>query len=201
MIARLRGRMWGTVGDAVVIDVGGVGYRVVIPRRSGQWLPAEGDEVALFVHTHVREDAIVLYGFQRAEELALFETLIGIGGVGPRLALGVLSALTPEQVRQAVARGDVAMLRRVPGIGKKTAERLLFDLRDRWGGPGVRSAQERDGALSTPAAEAREALIELGYSEAEADEALERVYADGVQGTEDAPSLVQAALRYLAKVR
>lgn len=204
MIARLRGRIWAATPDSLIVDVGGVGYRLAAPRRPGQPLPGLGEEITLFVHTHVREDALLLFGFQRAEELELFETLLNVDGVGPRLALAVLSALSPERFRQAVATGDAVTLTRVPGVGKKTAERLLFDLKERLGGPAGLPPGGAEPAWSGPAAEAQEALGELGYSAAEAQEAVGRALANGTAegaGPADAAAIVRAALRYLSTVK
>lgn len=204
MIARLRGRIWSVAPDSLIVDVGGVGYRLAVPRCSGQPLPSLGEEIMLFVHTHVREDAILLFGFRRAEELELFETLLNVDGVGPRLALAVLSSCTPERFRQAVATGDTAALTRIPGVGKKTAERLVFDLKERFGPPAALPPVSAEPGWQGPAAEAQAALGELGYSTAEAQEAVGRALANGSPdsaGPMDAAAIVRAALRYLAKAK
>ena len=131
MIAHLRGKLLAKHPNQAIVETGGVGYDVVISVPTFSELPAAGRDVALFIHTHVREDAIALFGFLRAEEKQLFEKLISVSGIGPKLAITILSGMpTPEMV-SAIRGNDVARLTRIPGIGKKTAERMVLELRDK----------------------------------------------------------------------
>src|SRR5215475_1757697 len=131
MIALLRGVLLEKHPNQAVVDVGGVGYDVTIPVSTFSHLPEAGAEVRLRVHTHVREDAIALYGFLTVDEKALFERLISVSGIGPKLAVTILSGLAAADLIQAIRRGEVDRLVRIPGIGKKTAERLVLELRDK----------------------------------------------------------------------
>jgi Holliday junction DNA helicase RuvA len=179
MIAFLRGRLHDKQPQRVVVDVGGVGYDVAVPLSTFYQLGDEGSEVALRIHTHVREDQLALFGFLTASEQVVFERLLGVSGIGPKLALGVLSGIEPVEFVAALERGDVARLTRIPGVGKKTAERMVLELRDRLlkdlgSGAGVAAsavgAGERDDLVS--------ALINLGYDR----RAVDRVV--GAQGQE-----------------
>lgn len=191
MIGSLRGTVIARgPGGEVVIEVGGVGYRVSVPTGTAAMLSG-GGEVLLSVHTHVREDAIVLYGFAHDEERRLFEALLGAHGVGPSLALAVLSALTPAALTTAVLDGDVDTLCAVPGIGRKTAARLVLDLKSRLEVP------DRVPTMAAPPgsarAEARAALAELGYGPEEIRRAL-----DGRRDDVGVEELLRLALRDLA---
>ena len=178
MIARLCGTLQERTPDRVVVDVQGVGYDLRVPLSTYGSLPAVGEEVRLLVHTHVREDAISLFGFHTPRERTLFERMIGVSGVGPRLAIALLSGIPTEELIEAIRGGNVAALCRVPGVGRKTAERLVVDLRDKLDGPGE-SARGGKGAF--PAASEEEgavlsdvlsALINLGYPARNAEKAL-----------------------------
>ncbi|MEO8604615.1 MAG: Holliday junction branch migration protein RuvA, partial [bacterium] len=131
MIARLTGRLAHKSPEALIVDVHGVGYRVLVSLTAFTALPAEGAEVTLGIHTHLRETALELFGFVHAAEQALFGALITVSGIGPRMALNILSGLPAEELVAALADGNVARLISVPGVGKRTAERLVVDLRDR----------------------------------------------------------------------
>ncbi|NLF12457.1 MAG: Holliday junction branch migration protein RuvA [Anaerolineaceae bacterium] len=170
MIASLRGILSFTSKDFVVLDVGGVGFQVFVPPAAIGALGSTGDEILLFTHLQVRENEMALYGFRTEEELATFRLVQTVTGIGPRVALALLSALTPERFRAAIAQEDVAALGHVPGIGPKTARKLVFDLKDKVGEPaelGVPSlaAIQADADLIA-------ALTSLGYSVAEAQEAI-----------------------------
>jgi holliday junction DNA helicase RuvA len=173
MIGRLCGQLLDTRPDEVLLDVGGVGYRLKIPLSTFYRLaPVQRDPVVLFVHTHVREDAIQLFGFHTPAERAAFERLIGISGVGPRLALAVLSGIGADDLDRAVRDADRSMLERIPGIGRKTAERVLLELKDR-AAPRRRPGRDggREAAPSGPARpedDATSALVNLGYAESAA---------------------------------
>ena len=175
MIARLKGTLLEKTPTRLVIDVGGVGYDVTVPLSTFYTIGDAGSEVTLRVHTHVREDAIALYGFGSAIEQDLFERLIGISGIGPKLALAVLSGIDAGELVRAIRAQDVARLTKIPGIGKKTAERIGLELKDRLpvalhpaGTSAVESVeggQMRDDLLS--------ALINLGYQRAAAEKAID----------------------------
>ena len=182
MIGALRGRVIARGTDHVVVEVGGVGYKVFVPRQP------ERDDVLLHTHHVVREDRQFLFGFATRDELALFEMLTSVSGVGPRAALALLSVSRPADLAAAIASGDSAALARAPGVGKKTAERLIVDLRGK-------IARVSDDGLAGPAAtedEAVAALQALGYTPAEAAAALRGVPPAAKASTEDR---VRAALR------
>lgn len=158
-----------------VIDVGGIGYRILIPTSTYERLPTPGEDVTLLTHHHVREDAITLFGFVSAEERRVFELMLAVSGIGPKLALAALSALRPSEIRQRILEGDAAMLTRIPGVGKKTAERLIIELRDRFEKDGL-DGGESTGSGSTPdghfRADAMAALEALGLSRSAAEKAV-----------------------------
>src|SRR5207244_5853555 len=129
VIAHLRGRIFEKHPNRIVVDVNGVGYDVFVPLSTFYGLGEQGSEIALRVHTHVREDALLLYGFATALEQELFERLIGISGIGPKVALAVLSGIEPLELVRAIERGDLARLTAIPGVGKKTSERIVLELR------------------------------------------------------------------------
>ncbi len=191
MIGSLRGTLtWRGADGEIIVEVGGVGYRVSVPTRTAGTLGAVGSEVRLHVHTHVREDAIVLYGFAHDDERRCFEALLGAHGVGPSLALSVLSVLSPAALSTAVVEDDAETLCAVPGIGRKTAARLLIDLKSRLDVPDLSFAGTVAGSAR---AEARAALAELGYGPDEIRRALEGRRED--VGVEE---LLRLALRDLA---
>ena len=175
MIASVRGRIIGRGPDHVVVEAGGLGYKVFVPRPPG------GDDVHLHTHQVIREDGQFLYGFETGEELALFELIIGVSGVGPRAALAILSVSRPVDVAAAIAAGDVVALARAPGVGKKTAERLIVDLRSKVG----RVAIGPFGGDGADTDEAVAALRALGYTLAEAQQALHGVPPAGAATTEE----------------
>src|ERR1700684_4631641 len=131
MIAHLRGRLLAKHPNQAVVEAAGVGYDVTISIPTFSDLPAMGSEVALHIHTHVREDAIALFGFLRAEEKQLFEKLITVSGIGPKLAITILSGMAADAMAAAIRSNDIARLTKIPGIGKKTAERMVLELRDK----------------------------------------------------------------------
>jgi len=198
VIGWLRGEVLArTTAGEVLLDVGGVGYRVSVPGPLLAGLPERGTPVEMHVHTHVREDAIVLYGFGSDHERRCFEALLGAHGVGPALALAVLSTLGPSDLVRAVLDEDLASLCAVPGIGRKTAARLVLDLRSRLDLPDTTSAVPgSDGATSGVRGDVRAALTELGYGSDEIRRALEGVPAEG-----SVEELLRGALRELAGVR
>lgn len=198
MIGFLRGIVLEKAPERLLVDVHGVGYELRVPLSTFYQVGEAGAEVALRVHTHVREEALQLFGFLTALEQQVFEHLIGISGIGPKLAIAVLSGIEPADLVGAVQRGDVSRLTRVPGVGKKTAERIVLELKDRLDRIAMPAASQpaadapgrlRDDLLS--------ALVNLGYHRAAADKALDTV----LTAAPDAPfeQALRAALRELMK--
>lgn len=187
MIGRLSGRLAAKQPPQVLVEVGGVSYEVDVPMSTFFGLPATGEAVSLFTHLLVREDAHVLYGFATVEERAVFRQLIRISGVGARTALAVLSGLSVADLAQAVALQETGRLVKIPGIGKKTAERLLLELKGKLAEPLAGGTQERPSDVVN-------ALLGLGYSEKEAAAAVKGV-ASGLPVAE----AIRAALKALAK--
>lgn len=165
MIGRLHGKLIEKTPPQVLVDVGGVGYEVDVPMSTFCHLPAEGSEITLLTHFIVREDAQLLYGFATAAERQTFRALIRISGVGPRIALAVLSGMSTQDLADAVEQGNATLLTRVPGIGKKTADRLVLELKGKLAGNAFAPA---GGAASAAQADILSALMALGYSEREA---------------------------------
>lgn len=164
MIAFLRGTLVSRTDESVILDVAGVGYEVIVPLRTR--VGAIGDELTLYTYLHVREDGISLYGFESIEDRTLFELLITVSGIGPKSAIGMLSHITPAELRRAVKTGDVNRLLALPGIGQKTAQRIILELKDKLGD--VDDDFEGDEVYSDGSGdavgEAIEALVALGYS-------------------------------------
>lgn len=192
MIAGLKGRIERVLADAVLIDVGGVIYEVNTSQTTLDELGDAGNDARVFTHLYVREDQLTLYGFSSPDELHLFETLIGVSGVGPRLALAILSRVRPEVLEVAINGENAELLATVPGIGRKTAARLILELRGKLvpsSGVGAALPSQEDGEVLA-------ALRSLGYTTAEAHGALTRVPRDAALSLEDK---VVAALRELAE--
>ena len=176
MIAFLRGRVHDKQPNRITIDVGGVGYEVHVPLSTFYQLGDEGAEISLRVYTHVREDALQLYGFLTDLERQLFERLIGISGIGPKLAIVVLSGMEPRDLVSAVQRADVARLTTIPGIGKKTAERIVLELKDRLAQVAMPAASGTVAAASSAdqlRADLLSALLNLGYHRQQAEKAID----------------------------
>jgi holliday junction DNA helicase RuvA len=196
MIAHLSGLILRKSAQEVVVDVGGVGYRVLIPVSTFYRLGPEGDRVDLRVHTHVREDALALFGFHSAGEQALFERLIEVAGVGPKLAINILSGIDAPELARALRGSDLARLTRIPGVGRKTAERLVVELKDKM--PAL-TAPEEPG-VSAPPGRAKDdlvsTLVNLGYSRGEAEKGAERALRDDGAGPFE--DLLRGALRVLS---
>ncbi len=183
----------------MVVDVAGVGYRVTVGPAARTRLPGVGQEAILHTYLHLREDGIELFGFAEPEEARLFETLLKVSGIGPRLALSVLSVLGPRDFLEALLFEDVAVLTKVPGIGRKTAQRLILELKEKLAGLGTGDlpvpTRVPGGARNAPA-EAMEALVSLGYNRLEAGRALERAVRDLGQDV-PASELLKASFKYL----
>ncbi len=179
MIAFLRGKLLEKHPNQVIVDTSGVGYDVVIPISTFSALPDAGAEVALRIHTHVREDALALFGFLTAEEKALFEKLISVSGIGPTLAIKVLSGLATLSIVDAIRGGQVEQLVRIPGVGRKTAERMVLELKDKLEGLGTGVAPAGISARAEPALSGIEqdvlsALLNLGCNRASAETAVRK---------------------------
>jgi Holliday junction DNA helicase RuvA len=194
MIAFITGRLAAKGTSYALVEVGGVGFKLAMSTSSLAALPAEGDEVTVFTHLHVREDELALFGFESEDERALFEHLITVSGVGPKVALAVLSSLKPDVLKNALAREDVALLSSVPGIGKKTAQRLIIELKDRLDLPDLAGAGGGQEPVATAAA--RDALLSMGFSPGEAAVALRDAPADAT-----AEELLKLALKALGGAR
>jgi Holliday junction DNA helicase RuvA len=175
MIAHLRGTLLEKHPNLVIVDIGGVGYEVTIPVSAYSSLPATGAEVQLHIHTHVREDALLLFGFVSAADKALFEKLITVSGIGPKLAVTALGGLTAPDLAQAIREGSVEQLVRIPGVGKKTAERMVLELRDKLDLlPGIAraAAASARSAFNTTEEDVISALANFGVSRATAETAV-----------------------------
>jgi Holliday junction DNA helicase RuvA len=200
MIAALSGRLAGKEPNRIIVDVGGVGYDVAVPLSTYYKLGEAGSDVTLRVHTHVREDTLALYGFSTALELQIFERLISVSGIGPKLALAVLSGIEVADLVRAVHAGDVGRLTAIPGIGKKTAERIGLELKDKLpkGIIGETGAGPEPGA---PGSELRQdllsALLNLGYHRPLAEKAVEAALARAESPAFE--SVLKRALRELAR--
>jgi holliday junction DNA helicase RuvA len=200
VIAYLRGRILDKQPNRIVVDVNGVGYDVSVPLSTFYGLSDVGGEVALRVHTHVREDALSLYGFATRLEQDLFERLIGVSGIGPKVGLAVLSGIEPLDLIHAIERGDLARLTAIPGVGKKTSERIVLELRDRL--PRVELAAAGEAALPVDAGpllrdDLLSALINLGYHRPLAEKAVDAAVKRTPDG--DFERTLKQALRELAK--
>jgi Holliday junction DNA helicase RuvA len=174
VIGHLRGQLLRKHTQDVLIEVQGVGYRVSIPLSTYYRLGEPGSDVALHVHTHVREDALALFGFLTQLEQTLFERLMAVSGVGPKLALAILSGIETEELVAALAAGDLARLTRIPGVGRKTAERLVVELKDRMKDLALSAAPAAAPATGALRDDVASALANLGYARADADRALDR---------------------------
>ncbi len=181
MIAFLRGKLLEKHPNQIIVDTAGVGYDVVIPISTFSALPEAGSEVALRIHTHVREDALALFGFLTPEEKALFEKLISVSGIGPKLAITVLSGLATTALIDAIRGGQVEQLVRIPGVGKKTAERMVLELKDKLEGLGggvVTAVLSRsEPALGALEQDVLSALLNLGCNRAAAEAAVRKAKA------------------------
>jgi len=191
MIGRITGKLVLKQPPLLLVDVGGVGYELEAPMSTFYKLPATGEGVSLHTHLTVREDAHLLFAFATSTEKALFRELIKISGVGPKLALAILSGVSVEDFWETVRNSDVLRLTKLPGIGKKTAERLVVEMRDKAGGAAELSPTAVAALSTAPLQEARSALAALGYKPAEIQRFTEAVYKDGMT-TEQ---IIQEALK------
>lgn len=202
MIGFLRGRLAVVKDGAVILDVGGVGYRVLVPDSLLNKLPQKGEELNLFTHLIVREDGIQLFGFVDHNELEIFIKLLGVSGIGPKAAMALVSKLTPDEFYRAVSEEKVSLLTRVPGIGSKTARRIILDLKD---------SIDKDFKKSLPSEERRPveagvrdaeaALVSLGYSRSESRQVLQQAMEDANVARKEigVEELIKAALKRLGR--
>ena len=199
MIAYVKGVLAVVGQDSIIIDKGGIGININVPVSIISTLPSIGSEVKVFTYTYVRDDAIALYGFMTMDDLDVFKLLINVNGVGTKTALGILSAITPNELRLAVISADYKTITKAPGIGKKTAERIVLELRDK-----VKMVIEDDSYIAVDSGDvaksdsvniALEALVSLGFSYGEAAKAVKQV--DNYEEMDD-ESLIKAALKHLS---
>lgn len=206
MISYIRGPLTAIEEDVIVVEAGGVGMGIHVPLSVLDRLPGIGREVTVYTYFQVREDAMSLYGFLNRQDREMFRQLIGVNGVGPKAALGILSTMTPDDLRMAIVTGDAKAISRAPGIGPKTAQRLILDLKDKvsmeevLGNLALPSDGGASAALGTigmgeAAKEAVQALVALGYSNMEANKAVKQVEVTETMTAED---VLKASLRYLS---
>ncbi|MEN6465892.1 MAG: Holliday junction branch migration protein RuvA [Syntrophaceae bacterium] len=201
MFALITGKLAHKSASEVIVDVGGIGYQVFIPLSTFYELPETGDNVSFHIHTHVKEDAIQLFGFRSHEEKSIFQLMIQVSGIGPKLAINVLSGITAPELTRAVSGGDLARLVTIPGIGKKTAERMVLELRDKFS---KLLKEEMAGPARTEIPEdilmndALSALENLGYKQPVAKKALDQVRGS-VDGDLTIEELLKQALKFLSK--
>ncbi len=193
MIAHLRGKLLEKHPNQAVVETAGVGYDVSISIPTFSELTSVGSEVSLHIHTHVREDQLALYGFGRPEEKQLFEKLITVSGIGPKLGITILSGMPADDMVRAIRVNDIARLTRIPGIGKKTAERMVLELRDKLPPQGADQVREVP-SLSATQEDVLSALVNLGYQRASAEKALSSVEKNG-----PFDAMFRAALAVMAK--
>ena len=201
MIAFLRGRVLEKHPNRVLVDVNGVGYDLAVPLSTFYTAGEPGAEISLRVHTHVREDQLALYGFASALELTVFERLIAISGIGPKLALAVLSGIEPRELVTALQRGDVVRLTRIPGVGKKTAERIVLELRDRLpkAMEAVATGAPAPSADDTLREDLASALTNLGYHRPAIEKVLDKLLATVAASDSRFENVLRAALKELAR--
>ena len=199
MISYIKGMLVEKEEDRIVVEAGSIGYDIYVPLSFLASLPPVGEEVQVYTYLQVREDAVTLYGFPGRQDLKMFRQLLGVTGIGPRGALGILSALQPDQLRVAILSGDVKTITRAPGVGARTAQRIILDLKDRVSAEEVldsfRPAEAAAGGVDGQSRkEAADALVALGYSASEAASAVRRV-----EGAESmtAEEVQKASLKYM----
>jgi len=195
MIAHLRGRLFSKTPNQAILDCGGVGYDITISVATFSALPAEGAEASLHIHTHVREDQLALFGFAERDEKRLFEKLLTISGIGPKLAITVLSGISSDRLVAAIRSGDHGTLTRIPGIGKKTAERVVLELKDKLDDLAVAVPATAGGPHRGPVGDdALSALVNLGYPRPVALKAIETAVARNPEVASDFEALFRAAM-------
>ena len=194
MITFLRGELLAAHPTRIVVAINGVGYEVLVPLSSYERLPKAGEEVRILTHLHVTDDAMVLYGFMTEEERSLFRILIGVSGIGPKAAIGILSGISPKNFRAAVREGSATLLATVPGIGKKKAERLIVELRDKIGAVEAEEGVHRPSLEEAVISDAALALVSLGFTQARAQKAVGAAL-EKLGKADDVGTLIREALR------
>jgi Holliday junction DNA helicase RuvA len=201
MFALITGKLAHKSASEVIVDVGGIGYQVYIPLSTFYELPDTGDNVSFHIHTHVKEDAIQLFGFRSHEEKSIFQLMIQVSGIGPKLAINALSGISAPELARAVSGGDLARLVTIPGIGKKTAERMILELKDKFSKL-VKEEMAGPARIEIPGDvlmdDALSALENLGYKQPVAKKVLEQVRAT-LDGDLTIEELLKQALKFLAK--
>jgi Holliday junction DNA helicase RuvA len=203
VISYVKGTLVEKEEDVIVVEAGDIGYNIHVPLSFLEELPPIGEEVRVYTYLQVKEDAMTLFGFGSRQDLKMFKQLLGVNGIGPKGALGVLSAMSPDDLRLAIISGDAKAISRAPGIGVKTAQRVILDLKDRISMEDVFAkpeAQEgtapaRNGGMKDAGKEAVDALVALGYSAMEATKAVRQVEVTDTMTAED---VLKASLKYLA---
>ena len=195
MIAHLRGRLFSKQPGQAIVEAAGVGYDVTISVPTFTSLPAEGAEVSLYIHTHVREDSLALFGFMERNEKRLFERLITVSGVGPKLAITILSGLNPERTVSAIRAQDHATLTLIPGVGKKLAERLVVELKEKLEDLAVAPAAQKQ--LAPAAEDVLSALVNLGYQRPAAQKAIETAIDKDKAASDNFDELFRGAMKVI----
>jgi holliday junction DNA helicase RuvA len=196
MIAHLRGKLLAKQPNQVIVETGGIGYDVTITVPTFAELPQIGTEIALHIHTYVREDVLALYGFLRPEEKQLFEKLISVSGIGPKLAVTILSGMPADEMVASIRHNDIARLTKIPGIGRKTAERMVLELRDKLPPLGAEAVTEIP-TLTADEEDVLSALTNLGYQRAAAEKVVTAIAKNGKKGSFE--TMFREALASLAR--
>lgn len=203
MISYIKGEITFNEGDTLVVENNGIGYEITVPNFSAQKLLSKGGEVTVYTYMSVREDGISLFGFESREEKAFYQKLISVSGIGPKAAISILSSITPSELVTAVLSSDAAAIAKAPGVGKKTAQRVILELKDKIGSGDIAEMFDMGSDISSASAatgddraEAAEALVALGYSRSEAVKAVSKVYVPDM----DVQKILSAALRELSRI-
>lgn len=203
MISYIKGEITFNEGDTLVVENNGIGYEIIVPTFSAQKLLSKGGEVTVYTYMSVREDGISLFGFESREEKAFYQKLISVSGIGPKAAISILSSITPSELVTAVLSSDAAAIAKAPGVGKKTAQRVILELKDKIGSGDIAEMFDMGSDISSASAatgddraEAAEALVALGYSRSEAVKAVSKVYVPDM----DVQKILSAALRELSRI-
>lgn len=203
MISYIKGEITFNEGDTLVVENNGIGYEIIVPTFSAQKLLSKGGEVTVYTYMSVREDGISLFGFESREEKAFYQKLISVSGIGPKAAISILSSITPSELVTAVLSSDAAAIAKAPGVGKKTAQRVILELKDKIGSGDIAEMFDMGSDISPASAatgddraEAAEALVALGYSRSEAVKAVSKVYVPDM----DVQKILSAALRELSRI-
>ncbi|MFN2615026.1 MAG: Holliday junction branch migration protein RuvA [Actinomycetota bacterium] len=199
MISHIGGTISAVLPDGVVVDVNGVGYRLLMPAGVIAHLPGTGKKITVQTSLQVREDSMTLYGFETADQRDLFEVLLAVSGIGPKGALAVLSVHSPDALRKAIATEDLEALTLIPGVGKKTAARMILELREKLALPQLDVVPGGDGAARATLVEVKGALLALEYTPAEARDAIERLRDEGISDDEPVADVLKRALQGLAR--